>query len=133
MTDQEVDKVSSAIGALRATVQHLVSQWEHNDRNATEGRRKLHEKVETLTNEVTKLTTRVDFMAEELKAMKPAIGRVEHIEDDIEAMKPQVAIFDQQHQQGIGSKRMLTLIWTGIAAFIGAATTALFHMIWPKP
>lgn len=133
MTDQEVDRVSSAIGALRATVEHLTRQWEVNDRNASEGRRQLHGKVEDLAKEVIRLASRVDTMADELKLMKPAVGRVEHIQDDVNAMKPQVAIFDQQHQQGIGSKRMLTLIWTGIAAFIGAATTFLFHTIWPKP
>ncbi|OMH99544.1 hypothetical protein BSN85_36435 [Bradyrhizobium brasilense] len=64
----------------------------------------------------------------------PAVARVEHIQDDVNAMKPSVATFDQMHQQGIGSKKTLGLIWEVLFTLAGAADAIgvkLLELFWP--
>lgn len=124
MVDQQIQNLnkqiiefSSKIGGLLATVTNLNQNWERNDRDATEGRRVLHGKVDALVSEVGRLSARVDHMSGELAAIKP-----------------QVATFDQQHQREIGSRKTLAAIWGVLFALAGAAGAVgvkLLEMFWP--
>lgn len=124
MVDQQVQEITRelfglnrVIGELKSIVETLTTTWEHNDRAATEGRSKLHAKLDEVRTETVKLTARVDHMAAEIAAMKPS-----------------VATFDQQHQQSIGSKKMLATIWSALfalAGFAGAGAMKLLEYFWP--
>lgn len=124
MVDQQVQEITRelmglnrVIGELTSKVATLTSTWEHNDREASEGRRRLHAKFDEIKGEMVKVTARVDNMAAEIATMKPS-----------------VETFDQQHQQNIGSKKTLGAIWGALFALAGAAGAIgvkLLEMFWP--
>jgi hypothetical protein len=124
MVDQQVQEITRelmglnrVIGELKATVAALTTTWDHNDREATAGRGKLHAKLDEVKGEVIKLTARVDHMAGEVATMKPS-----------------VETFDQQHQQNIGSKKTMAAIWGALfmlAGTAGAIAVKLLELFWP--
>lgn len=124
MVDQQVQEITRelmglnrVIGELTSKVGTLTSNWETNDREATEGRRILHGKFDQLKNETIKMA-----------------ARVEHLAAEVATMKPSVVTFDQQHQQNIGSKKTLAVIWSAMFAFagaVGAAAIKLIDLFWP--
>lgn len=114
----EMHEISRLIGSLQSSVETLTRQWGEQDRKATEGRRELYRKFDEIKTEVTELAGRVGRMAEEITGMKPS-----------------VQTFEQQHQQGIGSKKTVALIWGVIVGFITAVSAGaveLIHLYWPK-
>ena len=118
MTEGQINEFSRALGGLQATVASLTSMWERNDREATEGRRRLYVKVDEMKDSLGVLSS-----------------RVESLSTDVAAMKPTVRIFDTQHQQGIGTKKTIAMIWSIIVAFIGgtaAIVVELIHQLWGK-
>lgn len=114
----EMHEVSRLIGSLQSSVETLTRQWGEQDRKATEGRRELYHKFDEIKTEVTELSGRLGRMAEEVTAMKPS-----------------VQTFDQLHQQGIGSKKTLALVWAALIGLIGAVSAGLveiIHLLLPK-
>lgn len=112
-----MDAVSEAIGGLRATVEHLTETWQRQDREATEGRRRLHEKIEELTQQQQHLTSTVAQQASELAEVKPAIKR-----------------FEAQRQREEGARSLIKVLWMGIVAFatgLGYAAHELLIYFWP--
>jgi hypothetical protein len=113
MTDGDrVHEMSRAVGALEATVKSLTQIWQQQDESATEGRHRLYAKVDQMMTELVKLTGRVDRLAEE-----------------VTTLKPQVATFNDNHQQGIGSKRTIALAWTMFVGMIGSMTAGVVELI----
>lgn len=119
MTDGDrIHEMSRAVGGLEATVKNLTDIWRHQDQEASEARRLLHAKFDTLMATVQGLSFRVDGLTAELAAVKPA-----------------VVVFDQERHQAIGSKKTIALIWSVIVAFIGgtaAIIVEIIHQVWAK-
>lgn len=117
MTDTPIHDMSRAIGALQSTVKNLTDNWQQQDREATEGRRLLHAKVDGLTVQQAVLTGQVAQQTAELAEVKPAIKRFEA---------------DRQRREGANS--MVKLIWVGLTAFVaglGYVAHDLIMLFWP--
>lgn len=113
------DDVNRALGVLQGEVKFLTDTWRQQDATATEGRRALYEKVEVMIKEMMRLT-----------------GRVDAIADELEALKPVVAASDRRHQQAVGSKKIIAIVWTSLIALVSALTAGLLelvHRVWPLP
>lgn len=133
MVDKEINEVSRAIGALQATVANLTTMWERNDREATDGRRRLYDKVDGLQKTVNQLAGRVEFDA--LKDdVTTLTARVDHVTTEIAAMKPRLDSVNDTRQQDIGSKKVLALVWgamIGLAGTFAAIALKLIDLFWP--
>ncbi|WP_439392311.1 hypothetical protein ACRQ5Q_22200 [Bradyrhizobium sp. PMVTL-01] len=124
MVDQQVQDITRelmglnrVIGELTSKVATLMQTWEHNDREATEGRRRLYQKVEDMNARVGELAGRVDSMGKEVAAMKPSVDT-----------------FDEQRQQSIGSEKTMTAMRAAFYAFLGVAggvIVKLIELFWP--
>lgn len=126
---QQVFSLERAIGGLLSSVQTLTSTWARQDQEAGEGRRRLHDKVDALVVKVTELAVRVEHMSGEIATMKPSVARVEQLGDDVEEFRPSLTAFNEQHQQSIGSRKMLALIWAGFIGLVTALTTGMVELL----
>lgn len=129
MTQGEVNEISRAIGAVEATVAQLVRMWEHNDREATEGRRMLHKKFEELKDATTEALATIRNQVTQIN------GRVDAIAYELANVKPDVLTGHNERQQNIGSKKMLALIWGALIGIVGATAgvaVEIVHLLWPK-
>lgn len=116
-----VHEMSRAIGGLEASVKSLTDTWQRQDRDATEGRRALHKKVDELKSQQAILTQKVDDqtkkLAEELAEVKPAIKR-----------------FEAQRQRVEGARSAVKVMWIAAVAFatgLGYAGHELLLYFWP--
>lgn len=129
MTQGEVNEISRAIGAVEATVAQLLRMWEHNDREATEGRRMLHKKFEELKDATTDALSTIRNQVTQIN------GRVDSIASELAIVKPDVVTVNNERQQAIGSKKLLALIWAALIGLVGAtagAAVEIVHLLWPK-
>lgn len=112
-----VHEMSRAIGGLEASVKSLTDTWQRQDRDATEGRRALHKKVDELKSQQTVLTQQVAQQAKELAEVAPAIAR-----------------FEAQRQRVEGARSAVKVVWLGVVAFatgLGYAGHELLIYFWP--
>ncbi len=117
MTDSERE-ASRAIGSLESSVRHLTETWQRQDKEAADGRRRLHEKIEELTSQQAALTGKVGKQTEELAEIKPAIKR-----------------FEAQRQRQEGAASLFKVLWLGVAAFatgLGYASHELLQWLFPR-
>ena len=112
MTEREVNELSRVIGGLQATVAHLTQMWEHNDREATEGRRALYDKIDKLTAALNKVEARVESLTSKLATLEPS-----------------VASLTGTHRENIGSKKMLAFVWTVILAGVSAVSWSAVEVV----
>lgn len=112
-----VHEMSRAVGALEATVKTLTETWARQDEEATEGRRRLHEKLDELKRQQQALTATVEQQTRELAEVKPAIKR-----------------FETQRQRQEGAQSLAKLIWGAVVAFaagLGYLGHELLIFFWP--
>lgn len=117
MTDNERETIRS-IASLEATVKHLTETWQHQDEEASEGRRRLHDKIDGLTSQQGALETTVRQQTAELAEIKPAIKR-----------------FEQQRQRQEGAASLFKVFWMGVVAFatgLGYAGHELLQYFFPR-
>lgn len=95
--------MSRAIGRLDATVENLTRNWQEQDNKATQGRRLLYERFESLKDKVADIGARVDQLA-----------------TDITGLKPSVRSFEDGQQRRAGARTLLGFMWGGILAGGGA-------------
>ncbi len=100
------------VGGLQSSVENMTAQWAAQEKVAIEGRRLLHEKFETVREQVNRL-----------------VGRVDSVSTKVDKLEPSVATFDQLHQQGVGSKKTIALIWTAIVSVIGGTAIVVVEII----
>lgn len=113
-----MDEVSRAIGGLQASVEALRMQWADQDRKAAEGRKILHDKMDTVTRDVGDLKSQVN-----------------QLRNDVTQMQPVVRNYETVRQQAIGSRRVLAAIWGGIitvTAAMSAVAVEVFHAFFGK-
>lgn len=116
MTDS-VHEMSRTIGSLEATVRNLTDTWQRQEREASEGRRRLHEKVGELKSQQEGLEATVKQQTEELAELKPAIKR-----------------FEAQRQRQEGARSLMKVGWAAIVAFatgLGYIGHELLVFFWP--
>lgn len=69
-THQTIGRLLEAVDGLKTTVQNQMTMWATQERSASEGRRILHEKFETLQREVT---TKLSGLEEKVSWIEPSI------------------------------------------------------------
>jgi uncharacterized membrane protein len=117
VTESERDTIRS-IASLEATVKHLTETWQIQDREATEGRRRLHDKIDELKSQQGDLENTVKKQTEEISEIKPAIKR-----------------FEQQRQRQEGAASLFKVLWLGVVAFatgLGYAGHELLQYFFPR-
>jgi DNA repair exonuclease SbcCD ATPase subunit len=118
LTESERE-TSRAIGSLESTVKHLTETWQRQDIEATEGRRRLHDKIDELKSQQQGLEETVKKQTEELAEIKPAIKR-----------------FEAQRQRQEGAASLFKLLWMGVVAFatgLGYAAHELLQYFFKGP
>src|SRR4051812_43413979 len=117
-TEAALRDMSRSIGGLESTVKTLVSTWQSQEAAASQGRRDLHQKVETMRDDVQKLGARVEV------ALK-----------DIADIKPSVEAFENAKLQVRGAQTLGKFIWGGLAFAGGGIGWMLANWITvtPKP
>ena len=104
--DGGIHQMSMELGGLKQAVETLTKVWAEQDRAATEGRRKLHDKFETFREEVReKMTT----MA----------GRVDKLSDKVNMIEPSVKGFNDEKLREEGSKRLGKMLVGAIGVAMG--------------
>ncbi len=103
-------EIHGAIGALkeaaensRRTLEHLMRMWETQEKNASEGRRVLHDKVDAMKDSLVALT-----------------NRVTSVENTMAGVKPAVQEFENQREQQKGAMKLGKLIWAAMLAACGS-------------
>jgi chromosome segregation ATPase len=117
MTENERENVK-AIASLESTVKHLTETWQRQDQEATEGRRRLHDKIDELKSQQKTLEETVKKQTEELSEIKPAIKR-----------------FEAQRQRQEGAASLFKVMWLAVVAFatgLGYAGHELLQYFFPR-
>jgi hypothetical protein len=121
-TEAALREMSRTIGGLESTVKTLVSTWQSQEAGASQGRRDLHHKFDSLADRVAGIASKLDT------AIK-----------DIVDIKPAVAAFEDAKSQAIGAQKLGKGIWAALL-FVGAGgggglvwAVANWITIGPKP
>lgn len=108
MTGPEINDFSRALGSLEASVANLTRTWAEQERNATEGRRALHRKMDDIKDDVGAMTGRVDSLANEVAEISPAVKE-----------------FKQQRERAIGAMKFGRWMWGAMLAAAGMVGWAI--------
>lgn len=113
MADGAIHQVSAEIGGLKAAVEMMTTTWQAQEKSATDGRRALHDKFESLSKDVIRLTAEVENVSKELAVIKPSIDA-----------------FKTARDRQDGAQRMGKMIWVafvGIAGAVGGLIVEFLH------
>jgi outer membrane murein-binding lipoprotein Lpp len=97
-------EMSEKIGGLNSTVGSLVSQWARQETAASDGRSRLHSKIEEVKDSVTKLD-----------------GRVDNLSTKVTAIEPAMKAFEKEELRQEGAKRLGAKIWAAMLLATGLA------------
>lgn len=111
MTESERDTIKS-IASLEATVKHLTETWQRQDGEATQGRRRLHDKIDEMKSQQKSLEETVKQQTKELAEIKPAIKR-----------------FEAQRQRQEGARSLFKVLWGGVVVFAGGLGYAAHEIL----
>lgn len=114
---EDIHEFSRALGSLEASVSNLTQTWAEQERNATQGRRALHEKMDGVKDDVSELSSRMD-------KVDAALGEI----------APAVAEFKAARERAIGAMKFGRWMWTAMLAAAGSAGWAInewLHL--PRP
>lgn len=100
--------MSGTIGGLKSTVDSLASQWARQETAASDGRARLHSKVEAVQNSVTTLS-----------------GRVDNLSDKVMLIEPSVKAYEKETLREEGAKRLGLKLWGALMAATGLLGWAL--------
>lgn len=107
MTTGEVNEVSRSIGRLEGRLGAI----EEKVAEGNKSRRDLHEKVNTISNQMTELGAKLQGVA----------GAVEHLAGTVNT-------HETERNQSIGSRKTVVAIAAAASAFVTAAVEALKHV-----
>lgn len=110
--DGAVHEMSRAIGSLEASVIELNRKWDERERSASEGRRVLHAKFDSLKDEVTEMATKV-------------VG----VETALASIEPEIKTFQEARMQAIGAQKLGKWIWWVLMGIAGAAGGVLHWLL----
>src|SRR4051812_33060087 len=92
--------MSRAIGSLESSVKTLTETWQQQDREATEGRRLLYDKVDELKSAQAKMASQFTQLTSKFAEIEPAIKR-----------------FERERQRKEGANSLAKIIWAGLLTF----------------
>lgn len=104
-------EMAGQIGALGATVKSLETTWQTQEAAASQGRRELHRKFESVSEKVSTLT-----------------GRVDQILKDILDMQPTVKAVEMAKERAIGATMLGKVLWAVGGAMVAAGVWLLSHI-----
>jgi septal ring factor EnvC (AmiA/AmiB activator) len=110
-------EVSRVIGDLEATVRSFKETWATQDREATDGRRRLHDKIDSLKSQQEALASTVSQQTKKFAEIEPAIKR-----------------FEIQRRRQEGARSLAKLLWGGVVAFaagLGYLAHEMLILFWP--
>ncbi len=111
-------EMSRSIGGLESTVKNLMTMWQQQEQSASQGRRDLHQKFDTVVKDVAGLTVQVQEAVKDLVEIKPA-----------------VKAFENAREQARGAQKVGKWIWAVLTLSGGAIGWMLANWITigPKP
>lgn len=112
MNDGQVHQISAEIGGLKMAVETMTRLWQSQENAASEGRRQVHIKIDTLKDEVRTLTSRVNQMS-----------------TDISDIKPDVEGFNAEKLRTEGAKRLGAKLVAALVATAGVIGWAVHEII----
>src|SRR6266700_3233224 len=122
MSDGAIHEMSRAVGSLQSDVRGLKESvetlnrtWGDRERGASKQRGVIHEKLEEVRDDVTRLAAEVLNLAKDVAIIKPAIE-----------------VFRSARERQLGAQRMGKLIWLafiGIAGAVGGAVVQFIHFL----
>ncbi|MBR0695935.1 DUF1515 domain-containing protein [Bradyrhizobium lablabi] len=88
MSGDEIGSINAAllqmagkIGGLESSVKTMVSTWQSQEALATQGRRDLHQKVETLRNELQVMSAQLASAMKDIAEMKPSVEAFDRVKE----------------------------------------------------
>lgn len=96
-TEAALREMSRIIGGLESSVKTMVSTWQSQEASASQGRRDLHTKFDTLADKVSGLSSKVDAMGKDLTEIKPSVDA-----------------FKNAKEQAIGAQKLGKWIWAAL-------------------
>lgn len=122
MSDGAIHEMSRVVGALQAdvrslkeTVDTLNKTWGDRERGASQQRGVIHDKLDEVRVDVTRLA-----------------AEVVNLSKDVAVIKPAIETFRSARERQLGAQRMGKLIWLafiGIAGAVGGAIVQLIHYL----
>lgn len=122
MSDGAIHEMSRVVGSLQADVRSLKESietlnktWSERERGASKQRSFIHEKLDEVRVDVTRLT-----------------AEVLNLSKDVTIIKPAIEIFKSARERQLGAQRMGKLVWMafiGIAGAVGGAIVQLIHYL----
>jgi len=110
-----VGEIKGQVSSLRDSIDNLNLVWGQREQSASEGRRILHDKLETVQNDVARMEASVENATREISIIKPAIESFKTARDR------------QDGAMRLGKRLWLAFI--GIAGLAGGAIAELVHFI----
>lgn len=96
--------MTGTIGGLKSTVDSLAVQWARQETAASDGRARLHSKIEEVKDSVTKLD-----------------GRVDNLSEKVTAIEPSMKAFEKEELRQEGAKRLGARLWGAMVLAAGLA------------
>jgi chromosome segregation ATPase len=119
MTDGAIHAMSAAVGGLQSDVKSLKESidnlnkvWGQREEAATSGRRTVHEKVDSLRTDFTRLSAEVENVSKDLTEIQPAINE-----------------FKNQRQQQIGARKLGGYLWSVMLVAAGLTGWGIHEII----
>lgn len=122
MSDGAIHEMSRAVGSLQADVRGLRESvdtlnktWGDRERDASRQRGVIHEKLDGVCLDVTRLA-----------------AEVVNLSKDVTIIKPAIELFKSARERQLGAQRMGKLVWMafiGIAGAVGGAIVQLIHYL----
>jgi hypothetical protein len=124
MNSPDIHAFSRALGSLEASVEnvtHTVANmtvaWAEQERNATEGRRELHDKIDDVRQVAFALASKVDGMAKEMIEISPAVRE-----------------FRRQRERAIGARNLGRWVWGAMLTAAGGLGWVISEWLhYPRP
>lgn len=117
-TEAALREMSHSIGGLESTVKNMMTMWQQQEQAASQGRRDLHQKFDSVGKDVAGLTAKVDRAVQDITDIKPA-----------------VKAFENAKEQAKGAQKLGKIVWAvlfGTGTLIGWVI-ANWITISPKP
>jgi hypothetical protein len=111
--------VARALGDLEGTVRSLKEQWAIQEKEATEGRRRLHDKFDALVVQVHNLTGVAYGVQEDVTEIK------RDIDDKI---MPTIDAYNIERARHFGAVNLGKIIWAGILAGCAAVGFTIHYL-----
>lgn len=112
----EFHQITLMVGGLKSSVDSMMGQWQRQEQEATEGRRRLHEKFEAFRNDVS------------LK-LQALTHRVDALGAQVTVIEPSVTIFKEEKLRVEGAKRLGKVLMGALGMAAGGIGWGLHELV----